>query len=233
MQGQTPQVEITGQNTHWNGSTTFQFGDGIVVTKYQVNSATDATVWLAIPAYAGEGPTCATATTLGEVATLNNAFVVQAGTPYLLSSGPGSEPQQSSAVFTILSQATQWLTNPPTVSYGDGVVLTNVNVTGNTSLTVDGYIQPTTYTGYRNLTVTSGTQVLGLNNVLYISPGPAVINNVVANTAGQGATLSVTINGTNTHWQQGVTHSHLPECADQRHTHGELADFDHREHHRE
>jgi hypothetical protein len=205
LQGQTPQVEITGQNTHWNGSTTFQFGDGIVVTKYQVNSLTDATVWLAIPAYAGEGPTWATATTLGEVATLNNAFVVQAGTPYLLSSGPGSEPQQSSSVFTILSQATNWLANPPTVSYGDGVVLTNVNVTGNTSLTVDGYIQPTTYTGWRNLTVTSGTQVLGLNSVLYISAGPAVINNVVVNNAGQGTTLSVTINGTNTHWQQGVT----------------------------
>ncbi len=210
LQGQTPQVEITGQNTHWNGSTTFQFGDGIVVTKYQVNSATDATVWLAIPAYAGEGPTWASATTLGEVANLNNAFVVQAGTPYLLSSGPGSEPQQSSAVFTILSQATNWLANPPTVSYGDGVVLTNVTVTGNTSLTVDGYIQPTTYTGWRNLTVTSGTQVLGLNSVLYISPGPAVINNVVANTAGQGATLSVTIYGTNTHWQQGVTQLTFP-----------------------
>jgi hypothetical protein len=205
LQGQTPQVEITGQNTHWNGSTNFQFGDGIVVTKYQVNSLTDATVWLDIPAYAGEGPTWATATTLGEVATLNNAFVVQAGTPYLLSSGPWSEPQQSSAVFTILSQATQWLANPPTVSYGDGVVLTNVNVTGNTSLTVDGYVQPTTYTGYRNLTITSGTQVLGLNNVLYITPGPAAINDVVVNTAGQATTLSVTINGTNTHWQQGVT----------------------------
>jgi hypothetical protein len=210
LQGDTPQVEITGQNTHWNGTTTFQFGDGIVVTKSKVNSATDATVWLSIPAYAGEGATWASATTLGEVANLNNAFVVQAGTPYLLSSGPGSEPQQSSAVFTILSQATQWLTNPPTVSYGDGVVLTDVNVTGNTSLTVDGFIQPTTEVGWRNLTVTSGTQVLGLNSVLYVAPGPAVINDVVGNSAGQGATLSVTINGTNTHWQQGVTQLNFP-----------------------
>jgi hypothetical protein len=209
-QGETPQVEITGKNTHWSGSTTFQFGDGIVVTKYTVNSATDATVWLAIPAYAGEGATWASATTLGEVANLNNAFVVQAGTPYLLSSGPGSEPQQSSAVFTILSQATDWLTNPPTVSYGDGVVLTGVNVTGNTSLTVNGYVQPTTYTGWRNLTVTSGTQVLGLNYALYITPGPAAINKVVANTAGQAETLSVTIYGTNTHWQQGVTTLSFP-----------------------
>jgi hypothetical protein len=32
----------------------------------------------------------------------------------------------------------------------------------------------------------------------------------VANSAGQGATLSVTINGTNTHWQQGVTQLNFP-----------------------
>jgi len=204
-QGATITVNVTGQNTHWNGSTNFQFGDGIVVSSKVVNSTTSATLTLVIPALAGEGPTSVTATTLGEVASLNNAFVVQAGTPYLLSSGPGSEPQQGSAVFTILSQETQWLTNPPTVSYGDGVVLTNVNVTGNTSLTVDGYVQPTTYVGYRNLTVTAGSQVLGLSNVLYITAGPAAINSLVAATAGQGQTLTVLINGTNTHWQQGVT----------------------------
>ena len=204
-QGDTPTVEVTGLNTHWDGSTVFQFGSGITVTNSIVHSATDATVYLYIPPYTSEGPTGASATTLGEVANLNNAFVVQAGTPYLLSSGPGSEPQQGAAVFTILSQATNWLTNPPTVSYGDGVVLTNVNVTSNTSLTVDGYIQPTTPTGYRNLSVTSGLQVLGLNDALYIAPGPAVINNIVAPSGGQGANLNVTINGTNTHWQQGVS----------------------------
>jgi hypothetical protein len=198
-------VDVSGQNTHWNGSTTFQFGDGIVVTSTTINSNTDATVCLAIPAYAGEGPTSASAQTGGEDATISNGFVVTAGTPYLLSSGPGSEPQQGAAVFTILSQATQWLTNTPTVSYGAGVVVTNVNVTSNTSLTVDGYIQPTTPTGWRNLSVTSGVQVLGLNNALYIAPGPAAINNIVASSAGQGATLTVTINGTNTHWQQGVS----------------------------
>ena len=37
-QGDTPQVEVTGQNTHWDGSTVFTFGDGIVVTRVQVNS---------------------------------------------------------------------------------------------------------------------------------------------------------------------------------------------------
>ena len=52
---------------------------------------------------------------------------MQAGTPLLLSSGPGSLPQQSTAIFTILSQATQWsAANPPTVDFGPGVTLTNV-----------------------------------------------------------------------------------------------------------
>jgi hypothetical protein len=212
-QGTTPTVEVTGQNTHWNGSTTFQFGDGIVVTSVTVNSATDATLTLAIPAYAGEGPTGASAHTGGEDATITNGFVVTAGTPYLLSSGPGSEPQQGSAVFTILSQATTWsAATPPVVSYGPWITLTNVNVTGPTSLTVDGYVLPTAPVGYYNLTVTTGTQQLGLNNAVYISPGPAVINSVTPNAGGQGVNLpAVQINGTNTHWVQGTTLLTFPD----------------------
>jgi hypothetical protein len=42
-QGDTLQVEVTGQNTHWDGSTVFTFGAGIQVTKTQVNTPTDAT----------------------------------------------------------------------------------------------------------------------------------------------------------------------------------------------
>ncbi len=211
-QGTTITVDVTGQNTHWNGSTYFQFGDGIVVTSTQVNSATDATLTLAIPAYAGEGPTGASAHTAGEVATINNGFVVTAGTPYLLSSGPGAVPQQGSVVFTILSQATNWSSaNPPVVSYGPYIVLTNINVTGPTSMTVNGYALPTAPVGWYNVTVTTGTQQLGLNNAVYISPGPAVINSVTPATAGQGVNLpAVQINGTNTHWVQGTTQLTFP-----------------------
>ncbi len=211
-QGQTVQVEMTGQNTNWDNSTVFSFGAGIVVQSTQVNNLTDATLTLVIPPLAPEGPTSASATTGGEIARITNGFVVQAGTPYLLSSGPTTLPQQSTAVFTILSQATTWTqANPPVVSFGPGVILTNTIVTSPTSLTVDGYIQPTTNVGERNLTVTTGTQILGLNNVLYVSPGPAVINSVTANTAGQGVNLpAVQIVGTNTNWVQGVTQLTFP-----------------------
>jgi hypothetical protein len=210
LQGSTITVEVTGQNTHWSSATTFQLGAGIVVASATVNSATDATLVLSLPALAPIGPTYASAQTLGEVANITHGFVVQAGTPLLLSSGPGSVPQQSSATFTILSQATNWTTNPPTVDFGPGITLTNTIVTGDTSLTVDGYVQPTTTVGYRNLTVSTATQVLSLPNAVYVSAGPAVINTVSPSTGGQGATVTVALRGTNTHWQQGVTQLSFP-----------------------
>jgi hypothetical protein len=210
LQGQTIQVEVTGQNTHWDSATIFQFGAGIVVTSAQVNSYTDATLKLTLPALATVGPTNASAQTAGEIANITNGFVVQAGTPLILSSGPGSVPQQGAVIFTILSQATHWLSNPPTVSYSSGILLTNVVVTGDNSLTVDGYVQPTTSVGWRNLTVSSGTQVLGLQNAVYVTPGPAVINSVLPSSADPGATLSVTIVGINTNWVQGITQLTFP-----------------------
>jgi len=211
-QGATVTVTVTGQNTHWDGSTTFSFGDGIVVASATVNSETSATLTLAIPAYAGEGPTGATAQTAGEVANISNGFVVTAGTPYLLSSGPGSVPQQGAVVFTILSQATQWLSTPPTVSFGPWITLTNTNVTSDTSLTVEGYVLPTAPVGYYNLAVSTGTQTLGLNSAVYISPGPAVINSVTPNVGDQNVNLpTVQINGINTHWVQGTTTLTFPD----------------------
>ena len=210
QQGQTINVTVTGSNTHWSGSTVFSFGAGIVVQNIQVTDETDATMTLVVPALASEGPTWATATTLGEVASMNNAFVVTAGTPMLLSSGPYTLPQQSGATFTILSQATQWLTNAPVVSYGDGIVVTSTTVTSNTSLTAYGYVQPTTYTGWRNLTVTAGSQVLTLSNALYVASGPAVVNSVSPSQGGQNQTLTVTITGINTNWVEGVTQLSFP-----------------------
>ncbi len=211
LQGTTVTVDVQGTNTHWNASTTFSFGAGIVVASATVNSPTDATLVLSLPALASLGATGATAQTLGEVANITNGFVVQPGTPLLLSSGPGSLPQQSSATFTILSQATTWLANPPTVDFGAGITLTSVNVTSDTSLTVKGLVVPTTNVGYRNLTVSTGAQVLTLSNAVYVSPGPAVVNSVSPSTGGQGGTYALTITGINTHWQQGVTSLSFPE----------------------
>ncbi len=211
LQGQTITVAVAGQNTHWNGSTVFRFGSGIVVTTSVVSDPTDATLTLAIPPLAPIGATSASATTGGEIASLSHAFVVQPGTPVLLSSGPGSVEQQGAAVFTILGQATTWTqATPPVVSYGAGIDIGSVTVTSPTSLTVQAAVEPLTPTGSRNLTVSTGTQVLGIANAVYVAPGPAVVNSIVPSTAGQNSTLTVTIAGINTHWQQGTTQLTFP-----------------------
>ncbi len=73
-------------------------------------------------------------------------------------------------------------------------------------MTVEGYALPTTPVGYYNLTVSTGTQVLGINNAVYVSPGPAVVNSLSPNIGDQGVNLpAVQINGINTHWAQGTT----------------------------
>ncbi len=178
-----------------------------------MNSTTDATVWLAIPALAPEGPTCATATTGGEVATHEQRLRGDSGHALSALLRPGFGAAAGQRGLHHPEPGTNWLNaNPPTVSYGPECGSDQCQRhQSDTSLTVDGYIQPTTPVGYRNLTVTTGTQVLGINNAVYISPGPAVINSVSPNTGGQGVNLpAVQINGTNTHWVHGTTILNFP-----------------------
>jgi hypothetical protein len=78
-----------------------------------VIDATHATLTLSVQALAAIGVHSITATTGGEVASLANAFVVQPGTPLILSGG-ASAPQQSAVTFTILGQATQWVNGSTT-----------------------------------------------------------------------------------------------------------------------
>jgi hypothetical protein len=197
-------VNVVGLNTHWDSTTTFSFGSGITVTGQTVNSNTSATLSLSVAALANTGNYTLTATTGGEVATLLNAFVVQPGTPLVLSSAPASGQQQGAVIFTILGQFTQW--DPTTqVSFGTGVTISQVNVTSPNSITVNAAVQPTTYVGFRTLTVTTGSQVLPLPNAFYVLPGPAAVSGLSPAQAAQGQTLNVVVTGTNTNFMQNVT----------------------------
>jgi hypothetical protein len=197
-------VNVVGLNTHWDSTTTFSFGSGITVTGQTVNSNTSATLSLSVAALANTGNYTLTATTGGEAATLVNAFVVQAGTPLILSSAPTSGQQQGAVTFTILGQFTQW-DSTTQVSFGTGVTISQVNVTGPTAITVNAVVQPTTYLGPRTLTVITGTQALPLPNAFTVLPGPAVVSGLSPAQAAQGQTLSVVVTGTNTNFLQNVT----------------------------
>ena len=203
-QGELLGVAVVGQNTHWDSGTTFSLGSGIDVVGALVDSPTHATLSLSVSAPAPLGAHAITAMTGGEVATLANAFVVQPGTPLILSSSPGSGSQQANVTLTILGQATAWDATT-TVDLGAGVVVQSVQPTSATSLTVSAVVDPLATLGYRTLTVTTGAQVLAVSNAFLVTVGPAAISLLSPNEAGQGATLDVAISGVNTHFVNGVT----------------------------
>ena len=111
---------------------------------------------------AGLGARPVTATTIGEIATMVNAFIVQPGTPLVLSSAPVSGLQQQNVTLTILGQFTNWVQGQTTVSVGNGVTVTSVSVTSPTSITAQAKIEWFAAVGSRTVTVTTGAQSLAL-----------------------------------------------------------------------
>lgn len=198
-------TSLAGFHTNWNNSTNFTFGGGDVgVTLAQVIDATHANVTLNLAPLASPGLRNVTATTSGEIATLVNGFVVTPGTPILTSCvncTPASNvKQQNNFTASVLGQFTSFVSGVTTVDFGNGAIITNISVTGPQSVDVQGHIDPLAYLGCRDVTVTTGTQVLKLYGAFCIGAGPAVISQLVPNTGLQGTTLNVAITGTNTNF---------------------------------
>ena len=182
---------------------------GIGITNVVVNSPTSATLTLSIAALASTGEYSISATTGGEFAFLNNAFVVTPGTPILVSA-TGANVQQGMAFtgFTsvgVLGQLTSFVNGVTTVNLGNGVNVTGVTVTSPDSLSVSGSVSPLAFVGSRNITVTTGAQQLVLFGAFFVSPGTAQITQLSPNTGNQGQTMNVAITGTNTNFTQNVT----------------------------
>ena len=198
-------TSLVGFNTHWNNSTSFTFGGGDVgVTLATVLDATHANVTLNLAPLASPGLRNVTAITAGEVATEINAFVVTPGTPILTSCvncTPSSNvKQQNNFTASVLGQFTSFVSGVTTVDLGNGAIITNISVTGPQSVDVQGHIDPLAYLGCRDVTVTTGTQVLKLYGAFCIGAGPAVISGLNPNSGLQGTTMNVLITGTNTNF---------------------------------
>jgi hypothetical protein len=204
-----PGVQVVGFATHWDSTTTFSFGGGVNVIAKNVADKTDATLTLSTDLYATPGYRSLTASTGGENATLNNAFVVQPGTPLLLSTSNANNEQQASFNVGILGEYTAWTNANTTVTFPNGGVTgLSASVTSGQSITVTGSVLPTAYPGCGPVVVTTTGQVppvLTLYGAFCVLPGPAAITGISPNTLGQGQQQTIQITGTNTNWVQGTT----------------------------
>jgi len=211
-QGSTAvKVQISGIGTAWDNSTQVNFGSAIVFGSpaWTVNSSSSITANINVPADAplGQQPVIVETrgqTLLASLEILSNPPQPQ-GTPMLVSASGASAAQGANFSTTILGQATSFSIGGTTVNLGNGVTITTTSFNSPTSLTVSGTVDPLAFTGTRNITVTTGTQVLTLSNAFTVSQGPAAISLVSPNSGTQNQTFNVAITGTNTHFSQNVT----------------------------
>src|SRR6185436_16336225 len=131
----TVTVTITGQNTHFvAGVTTADFGQGIGTSNVTVNSATSASVDVAVATGAATGFRTATLRTSGETASLGNAFIVRPTTPTLNGASPVSGQQGQSLTVHLIGQYTNWSQGTTTVTFGEGITVGNVIISNATTL---------------------------------------------------------------------------------------------------
>ncbi|MBZ5634919.1 MAG: hypothetical protein LAO55_17495 [Acidobacteriia bacterium] len=207
QQGQSGPLGVVGLNTHFvQGVTALDLGPGITVSSVTVTCATCLTAQVSIAANAALGPRTVTATTGTEIAQLVNGFTVLAGTPILTSMVPASGRQGQTITSTITGQFTNWVQGTTSVSLGAGITVNSVTVTNPALLTVQLTIAANAALGVRNLTVTTGTEVVSATNVFNVLAGLPVVTQVNPNTGQQGQTnLSVAITGQFTSFTQGTT----------------------------
>src|SRR6267142_1196265 len=201
-------VNLTAQFTHFvQGTTTASFGAGITVASLTVSSPTTATAVLNIDAAAGTGTRNVTLTTGAEVVTLNNGFTVTSGTPVLQTVNPNTRQQgQQSLSVNLTGEFTHFVQGTTTASFGAGITVVSLTVNSATTATAVLNIDPTAATGTRNITLTTGAEVVTLNNGFTVTAGTLVLQTVNPNTGQQGQqNLSVNLTAQFTHFVQGTT----------------------------
>jgi RHS repeat-associated protein len=128
------------------------------------------------------------------------------GTPTitLLKPNSGQQGQQSLSV-QISGQFTNFVKGSTTASFGAGITVASLTINSATGATAVLNIDPTTATGTRNVTVTTGAEVATLTNGFTVTPGTPVLISANPSTGQQGQILLVSITGQFTSFQQGTT----------------------------
>jgi hypothetical protein len=208
--GQLP-LAVVGQNTSWvQGTTTAAFYPQVVPTPsidlIAVADNLHASLNVAVPTTTPPGTYPFYMATGGQI--VNGDVTVYANTPSLTMSpangmvpngtAPNSFTVNFSGHFTHFST-----TDTVPVISGEGVTLSNFNVTSLNSASATISIAPGSPIGARKVTFTTGDEIV----VTYfnVTSTPVEIINVIPYAAPQNATLNVEIFGLNTHFTQGVT----------------------------
>lgn len=207
LQGQAANVTITGSFTHFtSGLSAITFApQTITVENATVTSPTTMTARFVPAPGLAPGTYPFYVVTQGELAN-GGTFQVIAPTPTLTQVSPGFLVQGSTAAQVILTgQNTSWQQGVTTASFGAGVSVQSLTVDSPTSARAILNVDPIAATGPRTVTVTTGAQVVSNASLFQVTNGPALISVLTPTQGNVSATLTVSVTGSATHFQQGQT----------------------------
>lgn len=133
-------------------------------------------------------------------------FTVTGATPSLTQATPGSLPQGSANFQVILTgKDTTWQQGVSTADFGSGITVLNTAVDTPTSIRLGITIDPIASTGPRTVTVTTGAQSVSATALFSVSAGPAAVSALQPSGGAAGATLDVSVTGSQSNFRQGLT----------------------------
>ena len=165
-------VAVTGQFTHFaQGVTMADVGAGLTVNSTTVTDATHATAKVTIAVGAALGTRTVTLTTGSEVAALANSFTVTLGIPELTQVTPsGARLGQANLMVGLITQFTHFVQGTTVANFGAGITVNSMAVLSATQATANVTIAGNAALGLRIVTLTTGGEVVSLNEGFAVAP---------------------------------------------------------------
>jgi len=172
-QGSSETIVITGTGTNFGSGTTVNFGADITAGPLTVNGPTSASVPITIDNVAALGSRTVTITTGSK--TVNATFTVIAGVPAVTLINPNTiAPTQTESV-SVTGAFTSWASGTTQANFGPGISVGGapagafgpVTVSGPTSLTAN-LKSSGAANGYRTVQIQTGSQILTVNNGIFV-----------------------------------------------------------------
>jgi hypothetical protein len=138
---------------------------------------------ISIAGGAATGARTVAATTGAQVASIVNGFTITQG-PAILSIVPNSGQQSQASLGVVISGLLTHFTNSSVVDLGQGITVGSVTAANATTLNASLSISAGAALGLRNLTVTSGTEVVTLLNAFTVAPTAGTVTGTVFLTGG-------------------------------------------------
>lgn len=183
--GTTLEVTVLGAGTHFSASSVLDVGAGITASNIRAPSAQTLQATLQVASGASVGFRDVRVTTGSEVATesVTGPFFVApvpgGAVPALTAVSPSSAARGTTLTLTISGANTHFVSGDSVLSVaGSGITVQNVSVTSETRLSAVVTIAPDAALGFRDVQVTSGSEVAaalgGLQITGGVPPQPAV-----------------------------------------------------------